>query len=73
MQEVYRTTDPGEIALLKSVFESAGINVFLFDEHTSALGSLAAGYMPCRFMVVEEEYEDACKILEECKLEPSRD
>ena len=26
-----------------------------------------------RFMVVDEEYDDACKILKECNLEPSHD
>lgn len=72
MKEVYRTTNPGEVALLKSVFESAGIELFLFDEHANSMG-IYGGWAPCRFMVVDDEYEDACKLLAECKLEPYRD
>ena len=71
MKELYRTTNPSEIAVLKSVFESAGIGVVLFDEHANSLGIMGGGYAPCRFMVLKEEYDDACDVLRECKLEPS--
>jgi hypothetical protein len=71
MKEIYRTTNPAEIAVLKSVFESAGIELFLFDEYANSLGVMGADYAPCRFMVLDEEYEDACAVLRECKLEPS--
>lgn len=71
MREVYRTTNPSEIAILRSVFESAGIKAFVFDEY--ALGnSLQYGMSPgCRFMVMDEEYDHACALLKECKLGPS--
>jgi len=71
MKELYRTTNQSEIAVLKSVFESAGIKVFLFDEYANSLGIMGGGYAPCRFMVVEDEYDDACDVLRDCKLEPS--
>jgi len=72
MKEVYRTTNPSEIALLKSVFESAGITPFVFDEQMNSM-ALYGAWAACRFMVVDEEYDDACKILKECNLEPSHD
>jgi hypothetical protein len=71
MREIYRTTNPSEIAVLKSVFESSGIKLFLFDEQMNSM-SIYGAWTACRFMVVDEEYDDACKILEDCKLEPSK-
>jgi hypothetical protein len=66
MKEIYRSTDPVEVALLTSVFESAGIRLFTFD-NTLAMD---LGYSPCRFMVLDEDYDDACDILDDCGLEP---
>jgi hypothetical protein len=71
MREIYRTTNPSEIAVLKSVFESSGIKLFLFDEQMNSM-SIYGAWTAGRFMVVDEEYDDACKILEDCKLEPSK-
>ena len=73
MKELYRTTNPSEIAVLKSVFESAGIEVVLFDEFANALGAAGVGYVPCRFMVLDVEYDEACGVLRECRLEPSHE
>ncbi len=67
MKEIYRSADPVEVSLLTSVFDSAGVQLFTFD-NTLAMG---LGYSPCRFMVLEEDYDDACEILKSCNLEPS--
>ena len=70
MREIFRTTNPAEIALLKSVFTSAHVHFFVFDEQIDSMriyGALAA----CRFMVLENEYDNACEILKECELEPT--
>jgi len=72
MREIYSTTNPAEIAVLKSVFESAGIKLFLFNEQINSM-QIYGAWTPCRFMVVDEEYDDACEVLKECKLEPSRE
>lgn len=68
MEEVYRTSNPAEIALLKSAFGSARIKFFVFDENMNSLG-IAGGFSPCRFMVVESSYDDAREIIKEYGLE----
>jgi hypothetical protein len=66
MKEIFASSDPGEIAFLQSVFEDAGIKIFLFDQHTSQmLGGLGGGFTPCRIMVSESDYEAALDILDE--------
>jgi hypothetical protein len=67
MIEIFRATNPAQIALLKSVFASTDVKIFIFDDYTNSLG---AGFSPSRFMVLDGEYEEACKILKECELEP---
>ncbi|MFH1157488.1 MAG: methyltransferase [Pseudomonadota bacterium] len=76
MREIFRSTDLAEIAMLTSVFKAAGLQLFPFDEYTNAIGGgLLGGFSPCRFMVLDEEYEDACEILKEYGLDlaPSDD
>lgn len=63
MQEVFRTQDFGEAAIIKSLLQSAGIEFFVFDEISAAtLGGICE---PCRFMVLEEDYPDARAFLKE--------
>ena len=70
MREIFRSTNPAEIALLKSVFKSSGVQLFPFDEYTHAVGGgILGGFSPCRLMVLDEEYNNACDILEKCGLE----
>ena len=69
MREIYRTINPAEIALLKSIFLSAHIHFFVFDEQMSSLG--IGAYSACCFMVLEDEYDDASKVLKEYELEPA--
>ena len=71
MQEIFRTTDLVEIALLKSVFSAASIKFFVFDEYANSMAIF--NYTPCRFMVLEDDYDQACKIIEECGLETTSD
>lgn len=64
MREIFQTDDLAEIALLKSLFKSAGIQIFLFDELASAnLGSFGA-WTPCRIMVSDSDYEAALDVLD---------
>ncbi len=66
MKEIFTSSDPGEIAFLQSVFEDAGIKIFLFDQHTSQmLGALVGGFSPCRIMVSESDYESALDVLDD--------
>lgn len=70
MKEIFCTSDPGELAFLKSVFESVGIPIFLFDEHTShILGGFGAGFTPCRIMVSDSDFEAANLLLDDLEEE----
>lgn len=65
MKEVLRIDNPAEVAVLKSVFEAAGIPLFVFDEHTSSIMGGLGGWTPCRLMVPDSEEEDALRLIEE--------
>lgn len=68
MQEVFRSNDPGEVSFVKSLLDSAKIRFFVFDEHvTSTLGGTIYD-SACRFMVLEEDFEAAHRILEDAGL-----
>jgi len=70
MKEIYRTSNMGEIALLKSVFQSEGLPITTLDEVTSQ--TFGGMFGTCRIMLLNEnDYEDACDILTELELEPS--
>lgn len=69
MQEIFRTSEPAETAFVKSLLESAKIQYFVFGEHlTSALGGTLDNISDCRFMVLEDDYEDAIHLLEDAGL-----
>lgn len=70
MKEIYRTSNMGEIALLKSVFQSEDIPITTLDEMTSQMFGGMFGI--CRIMLLNDnDYEDACALLAEMELEPS--
>ena len=72
MKEILRTDDPMELALLKSIFEAAGIPLFIFDENaSSALGSFGA-WTPSRVMVSESDYDQALDLLDKMDEEYER-
>jgi len=65
MQEVFRTQDIAEIALVKSLFQSANITFFVFGEQ---LNSMIGGFVDdnmsaSRFMVLEDNVDDALALL----------
>lgn len=64
MKELVRTNDAVLISWLMAALRDAGIQVVLFDTHTSILeGSVAA--IPRRIMVDERDYYVASRLLAE--------
>lgn len=64
MKESIRTNDPVLISFLLHRLREEGIEPFEMDGHMSFMeGSL--GILPRRIMVVDEDYGDARKILDE--------
>jgi hypothetical protein len=66
LKEIFSSNDPGEIAFLQSIFQDAGIQIFLFDQHTNSIaGGFAGGFAPCRIMVSESDFETALDLLDD--------
>ena len=70
MQEVFRTQDIVEVSLVKSLLDSAGIKYFVFGEQlNSVLGGLIGDDISAaRFMVLEDQFDDALDVLEDAGL-----
>lgn len=66
MQEIFKTSDPAQISLIKSLLTSARIRFFVFGEELIA-GAIGAT-SDCRFMVLPDDAEEATNILEEAGL-----
>lgn len=69
MREIFRTADPAEIAFLKWLFQEAGIPLFLFDEHASAMA--IAWSEECRVMVSDGDFDRAVELLNSVEEEMS--
>lgn len=68
MREVLRTNDPVLISLAQSLLKEAGIEVLVFDGHTSVLeGSIGA--IQRRLMVVDEDERAARQIIADSKID----
>jgi hypothetical protein len=66
MKELLRTQNPAELALIKSLLQSAGIKFFVFDENISAQeGGFMTAYAPCRVMVLDDDLEKSINVLNE--------
>lgn len=64
MIELTRTNDPVLLSWLTFHLEEAGIDCVVFDMHTSVLeGSIGA--IPRRVMVLEDQREEAQRVLED--------
>lgn len=65
MIEVFRTQDPFEAAFIKSVLDSAQIHYFVWGEHLNTMmgGIIGDDIASCRFMVVDDEYDEAFDVL----------
>ncbi|MBU0724805.1 MAG: DUF2007 domain-containing protein [Alphaproteobacteria bacterium] len=62
MKELLRTNDPVRLSFLTSLLKDSEIRVVLMDVHTSIVeGSIGA--IPRRLMVVDQEYEQARRVL----------
>ncbi len=70
MQEIFRTQDIVEVSFVKSLLDSAGIRYFVFGEHLNSLvGDLVGDDISaCRFMVLEDDMDDALDVLEDAGL-----
>ncbi|MEZ0226576.1 MAG: DUF2007 domain-containing protein [Alphaproteobacteria bacterium] len=70
MQEVFRTQDIVEVSLIKSLLDGAGIKYFVFGEQLNSMigGLVGDDISACRFMVLDEQLDDALDILEEAGL-----
>jgi len=62
-----KTVNPVTLNFAESVLKQADIVSFVMDTHVSILeGSIGA--IPRRIMVIDEDYEDACKALQDAGL-----
>ncbi len=69
MQEIFRTQDIAEIAIVKSLLQSANIEFFAMGEHLNAmLGGNLDNISGCRFMVLDDDYDSAMDVLEDAGL-----
>ena len=64
MRELLRTNDLVRISWIKALMSDADIEVVVLDGHMSVLeGTL--GILPRRVMVSDDQYQRACRIMDE--------
>ncbi|MDD9899904.1 MAG: DUF2007 domain-containing protein [Alphaproteobacteria bacterium] len=73
MKEIFRSWNQAEIAIVTSLLSGADIPFFVFDENTSRNMGLTFGFAPCRFMVLEDNAEEAYRLLKEAGLGEASD
>jgi hypothetical protein len=62
MKELLRTNDMVKVSWLEALLADAGIEVLVFDPHTSILeGSI--GVLPRRLMVSDDDYARARRVI----------
>lgn len=67
MHELVRTNDVVLISFIESLLDEAGLGYFVADRHMSAVeGSL--GFLPRRILVVQEDREEARRLLSDAGL-----
>lgn len=62
MKELLRTNDIVKLSWLTALLSDAGIEALLLDNNTSILEG-SAGAIPRRLMVVDEDYQQAKRVL----------
>mgnify|MGYP003657187570 FL=1 len=63
MKELLRTNDPVELSFVRALLKDSGIESIVFDQHTSIMeGSIGA--IPRRIMVIDEDHDQATRLLE---------
>ncbi len=68
MRELLRTNDLVLISWLTAVLGEVGIEIIVFDAHTSILEG-SAGAIRRRVMVIDEDYDEAKQTFEEASAE----
>ena len=63
MKELLRTNDVVKLSWIQAILTDAGITPILLDVHTSILEGSAAA-IPRRIAVSNEDYDQACRVLE---------
>ena len=67
MHELVRTNDVVLISFIESLLDEAGLGYFVADRHMSAVeGSL--GFLPRRILVIQEDREEARRLLSDAGL-----
>jgi hypothetical protein len=64
MRAVVTSNNPVRLSFLAALLADAGIDTFLLDGHTSVLEG-SAGAIPRRLAVSVDDYDRACRILQE--------
>lgn len=62
MKELLRTNDPVLLTWLAALLRDQGVETVVFDTHTSVLEG-SANAIPRRMMVIDDDYDDARRIL----------
>ena len=62
MKELLRTNDPVLLTWLSALLRDQGVEAMVFDTHTSILEG-SANAIQRRVMVIDDDYEDARRIL----------
>ena len=62
MKELVSTNDPARISWLTSMLAEGGVEAIVLDIHSSIL-ECQTGAIPRRVMVIDEDFEAACRIL----------
>jgi hypothetical protein len=64
MRAILTSNDPVQISFLSALLADAGIATTVLDNYTSITEG-SAGAIPQRLMVDSEDYDRACRILQE--------
>lgn len=62
MKAVLKTNDPVLLSFAANVLEQEGIGHAVFDENASIMDG-SAGFLPRRLMVLEEDFDQALRLL----------
>ena len=68
MKEIFRSNDPTEIAFAQALLAGEEIGVVVFDENMGAFYA-GIGLFPRRVMVVDDDVEEAARVLRDNGLE----
>lgn len=63
MKELFRTNDLVLVSWIDALLADSEITLVVFDSQTSVLEG-SAGAIPRRLMVIDEDYDPACRVIE---------